>query len=281
MLSKIDVASIEYARLILMWLCFAKRPLTVQEVIDGVVVELGDNARVNLKRRLQDEEDILQICPGFIDIETLSEYMDDHDDEETMIRTLRIAHYSVQEYLESDRIRQQAAAIFSMQSATSNLEATQICLVYLLDTVLSDGELAAATLDKYPFAGYAARYWYEHYKSCDEGVFPVDPVVMRLFEGENVAFQNWVRIHKPDRLHGKRDFGRDADDIAPQVYYASLLGLRFVLQRLLDMKKEEGAQTSKLQELSSSGVSSLVNAQGGKYGNALQAASYKGHEKIV
>src|SRR5271155_3781280 len=69
MLSNIDAASIEYAKRILMWLCFAKRPMTVREVIDRVVVELGDSPKVNLKRRLQDENDILQICPGFIDID--------------------------------------------------------------------------------------------------------------------------------------------------------------------------------------------------------------------
>src|ERR1700722_7994577 len=235
MLSKIDIASIEYARQILMWLCFAKRPLSVREIIDGVVVELGDNARVNLKRRLHDEDDILQICPGFIDIETFPEYMLKEHGQGTMTRTLRIAHYSFQEHLESDRIRQQAGAIFSMQSCPSNLEGTQIWLVYLLGTVLSDAELTAAMLEKYPFAEYAARYWYEHYKSSDEGVLPVDPVVLRFFEGENAAFQNWIRMHDPDGAYSGIDFGRGA---APPVYYASLLGLRFVVHGLLDMKKE-------------------------------------------
>jgi hypothetical protein len=307
MLCKIDVASIEYARKILMWLCFAKRPLTVPEVIDGLVVELGNNARVNLakrpltvpevidglvvelgnnarvnlKRRLQDENDILQICPGFIDIGLSPDEIPKEYGEDVMSRTVRIAHYSVQEYLESDRIRQQKAAMFSMQSATSNLEATQICLVYLLGTVLLDVELTAATLDKYPFATYAATYWYKHYKSGDERVSPMDPFVMRLFQGENGAFQNWTRIHDPDRLYHPQDFRRDADAIASSVYYASLLGLRCVLDGLFGMKKQEGTRTSKLQELSSSGVSSLVNAQGGEYGNALQSASWAGHEEVV
>jgi len=42
-----------------------------QKVINGLVVELGDNPRVNFKRRLQDEYNIIQICPDFIDIETV------------------------------------------------------------------------------------------------------------------------------------------------------------------------------------------------------------------
>jgi hypothetical protein len=34
-----------------------------QKVINGLVVELGDNPRGNFKRRLQDEYNIIQICP--------------------------------------------------------------------------------------------------------------------------------------------------------------------------------------------------------------------------
>jgi ankyrin repeat domain-containing protein 50 len=281
MLSKIDAASIEYARQILMWLCFAKRPLTVREVIDGVIVEPGDNPRVNLKRRLQDGDDILHICPGFIDVETSPDRTPRTYTQNNMARRVRITHYSVQEYLESDRIRQQTAAIFGMQSTTSNLEAAQICLVYLLDTTLSESKLTAAKLDKFPFADYAAKNWYEHYKSGDGEGSPVDLLIMQLFGGQQVAFQNWIKIHDPDRHYSIYDFERDSDDIASPVYYASLLGLRHVLCGLLETKREGDAQTSKSQELSSSGVSSLVNAQGGEYGNALQAASLRGHEKIV
>jgi ankyrin repeat domain-containing protein 50 len=39
-----------------------------------------------------------------------------------MTLTLRIAHFSVQEYLESDRVRQQKAAVFVIESASAHAE---------------------------------------------------------------------------------------------------------------------------------------------------------------
>jgi hypothetical protein len=100
MLLNIDTDLIDYARRILMWLCFSKRPLTVPELIDGVAVELGDHARLNRKRRLYDGNDILQ---------NLSR-LQAEDDKPSYI--VSVAHYSVQEYLESNRLWMQEVAFF-------------------------------------------------------------------------------------------------------------------------------------------------------------------------
>jgi hypothetical protein len=66
MLLNIDSTVMEDARRVLMWLCFTKRPLTIRELIDGIAIELGDDAGLDRDRRLCDKNDILQICPGFI-----------------------------------------------------------------------------------------------------------------------------------------------------------------------------------------------------------------------
>ena len=58
------------------------------------------------------------------------------------------------------------------------------------------------------------------------------------------------------------NFTRSATSIATPLYYASLTGLHQASCYLLE---ESGD----------------VNVQGGAYGNALQAASYRGHEGIV
>ena len=116
-LREIDKSCVDDAKRILTSLCFAKRPMTISEL----AVELG-NSRLNLSRRLQDKDDIGQICPSFIDIglggpETLPT-RECHG----KARTVRIVHYSVQEFLESDRIRQQSMARHSMQSTISYVE---------------------------------------------------------------------------------------------------------------------------------------------------------------
>lgn len=89
-------------------LCFAARPLTVPELIEGVVIDIS-STRLNLKRRLQNADDIHDICLGLVDI-TLN--TDDRAGLDVPMQTVRIAHFSVQEYLESQRIQSQKAAIY-------------------------------------------------------------------------------------------------------------------------------------------------------------------------
>jgi ankyrin repeat domain-containing protein 50 len=55
-------------RQILTILCYAKRLLTVLELIEGIAVELGDNLRLNLDSRLDNEDDIYRIYPGLIEL---------------------------------------------------------------------------------------------------------------------------------------------------------------------------------------------------------------------
>ncbi len=69
MLLNISAESVEDARRILTMLCCATRPLTLQEVIEAVAVELGNDPRLNIDGRLDDEGEIHRICPGLIEID--------------------------------------------------------------------------------------------------------------------------------------------------------------------------------------------------------------------
>ena len=82
MLCNIDQANVEDARRIFTLLCSALRPLLVSELIDGIAIELSGQARLNLKRRLRDPDDIHQICPGLIDIDIDPSYPDEGEQEE-------------------------------------------------------------------------------------------------------------------------------------------------------------------------------------------------------
>jgi len=264
MLCNIDHGLIEDARRILALLCFAPRPLTVQELIDGIAVEIYHSPGLNRKRRLQDSNDIREICLGFIDIGLGADPTDETYYEKELTSTVRIAHFSVQEYLESDRIRHQKAMKFSLTSVIEHAEIAQTCLIYLLEPALSRSELNETVLKEYPLARFAATYWYHHYK---EAVCPDSKLVnlaLKLFQRQE-TFLMWVRLHNIDRGRRTRDqFNLTLDQIAAPVYYASLLGHDQVLYELITSK-----------------ASKLINAQGGYYGNALQAASAEGHKKVV
>ena len=142
MLTNIDPELTEDAKRILTWLCFAKFPVSVQEIMEGLMVELGENPKLDRERRLQDANDVIWICPGLISLSTLengaSSNSDDAllDSEDTSRAPLvRIAHFSVQEYLESDRIRSQTASKFALNDRTANTELAKICLVYTLPNI--------------------------------------------------------------------------------------------------------------------------------------------------
>ena len=278
MLCNIEAA--EDARRILTLLCFAQRPLTVQELIDGVAVEINDPMGLNRKRRLQDVNGIRDICGGLIDIGLGADHTTETYREEDLIQSARIAHFSVQEYLESERIRHQKAAMFSLTGVAAHTEIAQICLTYLLEHGLSSSALDYSLLKEFPLAHFAAEYWYPHYQNTANHDPGLEDSILKLFQRRD-SFATWVKLHDVDKPWGTVNFHRALDDIPAPVYYASLLGLDQVLHDLFNSEKLESILILALSPAPTSNVSKKINAQGGRFGNALQAASVGGYEKVV
>ncbi len=281
MLCGIEHSLIKDARRILTLLCFASRPLTVQELIDGIAMETNDPSGLNHRHKMQGADDIHTICRGFVEISLEAGYMTETYNERELIPTVRIAHFSVQEYLESERIRDQKAARFALTSATAHAEITQICLGYLLEPRLSLLTLDQNVLKEYPLAHFAAKFWYYHYINARNPGSKLDDFILKLFQ-QKESFASWVELHDMDRPWRSYPYASYAsDDTAAPVYYASLLGLDQPLAQLICNWKSESISSPALSPTSITEVSKLVNAQGGFYGNALQAASREGHEKTV
>jgi hypothetical protein len=113
----------------------------------------------------------------------------------------------------------------------------------------------------FPLSKYAAEHWIIHSQSGSKTKSQsslVLALMMKLLTEENNAFVNWVQIYDIDRPY----LQATRDEIAKPLYYTSLAGLTEASYILLEMRAD-------------------VNAQGGVYGNALQAASYEGHEAIA
>ena len=270
-LCSIDKSLIRDARRILTLLCFAARPLTVLELIDAVAVEINPPG-LNPRRRLQDADDILSICPGLVDIDigTRSKGKKWQED------TFRIAHFSVQEYLESERIRSQKARIFGLSGAIAHAEIAQISLIYWLEPSLAVTKLDEKLLKMYPLAHFAAESWYHHYKSADNWKFELDNLVLKLFKRQKDFVRTWIYgLRNREKIY---DLLR-ASEKTP-VYYASFLGLSRVLQELLVLKEQEDIGAHILPQKPAF-QNANVNTNGVYYGNALQAASFQGHENIV
>ena len=275
----IDNHSIEDARRILTLLCFAARPLKVSELIDGVAVEVNGATGLNRKRRLQDVDDIRYICPGLIDIVLDSGQLSESSQGEEFVSTVRIAHFSVQEYLKSSRIVHQRAAFFNLNSIEANAEIAKICLTYLLEHDLSHSISDKVLVEEFPLAQFAAEYWHHHYRNTARPSPQLDDLILTLFQNRH-AFTTSVKLCNMDAFRPTvLRFDLRSDQIASPVYYASLLGLDQILPALIDNKQEGDLTVSAQSKMSTS--SRDLNAQNGLFGNALQAASWSGHEKIV
>ena len=280
MLCNVDEILVEDAQRILTLLCFAVRPLTVHELIDGIAVEIHGSRGLNRKRRLQDADDIRRICPGLIEIGQDATQAKETYQEEKYIPTVRIAHFSVQEYLRSERIRHQKAAIFSLNSDKANSEVAQICLTYLLERDLTHSILDQSLLEEFPLARFAAEYWHHYYREAVKSASEVEILVLTLFQDWH-SFTTSIKIYDADSYQpAATTFNRTTDGIASPIYYTSLLGLDKILPALLD-SKQVNPIISPHAIASALTFSQDVNAQGGCYGNALQAASFQGYEKVV
>jgi hypothetical protein len=245
----------DYAIRILQWLTFSARPLSVEEVAEVVAIDVARDPAFDRDEVLEDPLEVLDICSSLVTITTNKADRRSGSAQ----RIVALAHYSVQEYLVSDRIRQGSAKQYSMQEAKCQSAITRGSLKYLMQL---QQPLEEETLPVFALARYSAEFWSSHLrKTADEGE-QAGQLAASLMAKEQPAYLTWIRLHDPDRPWEEPNLEKSDDNIPMPLYYAALLGFSIVTRLLLDA----GAD---------------VNAQGGEYGNALQAASYRGHKQVV
>ncbi|VUC23020.1 unnamed protein product [Clonostachys rosea] len=251
MLLNINEEYIEDASRVLSLLTCAKRPLTVLEVIEAVAVELGDSPALNPDGRLLDGDEILRLCPGFLELAACSR---------SGKTTVRISHFSVQEYLESERLHPTLAR-FKVHRPEAHAQIASICLTYLMEPQGSN----ATSSTEYPLRDYSTTAWHQHYRDADSNLHQVEDQAMRFFQLTGSAFRIWAK-----------DYSGSARLVSP-VFYASYLGLASLLSRLL----EERRSNCSIYRKRLPDIDTYINAQNGRDGTALQAASKQGHEAVV
>ena len=244
-----------YAMRILQWLTFSARPLSVTEVAQVVAIDVAREPAFDRNEVLVDPLEALDICSSLV---TITKNEEDGRLGPTQ-QIIALAHYSVREYLVSDRIRQGSAKQYSMQEAVCQSAITRGSLKYLMQL---QQPLERETLQVFALARYSAKFWSSHLRKTGDEMEQISQLTMGLLTREEPAYLNWLRLHDPDRPWEGPNLKKSLDSVPMPLYYAAMLGFSIITGLLLDA----GAD---------------VNAQGGKYGNALRAASYKGHEQIV
>ena len=320
-LIRIDQRLRKQAIVLLQWLAYAQSPPTLGELTEASIVDPTGDGSVQSDDRggLQDTLEILaELITCGKAVESNHEDDDDDDDdisnaegenesEDEIINNnniyatwsgrrvglrsrVRLAHFSVKEYLESKRILQSSAKDFFLEPGMSHEFLAQSCLAYIIH-YSSSREKTSSTQDmlKFPLLRYAAQSWHYHSLNGLSGDITRET---SLLQSED-AKRDWLIVHRPN-MEWKHPFDH-LDNVGSSLYYASFLGLARVVRALVkqgaDVDAEGGTYGNALQAASFSGDEKVVamllergadvNAQGGAYGNALQAASYWGYEKVV
>ena len=174
-------------------------------------------------------------------------------------KAVQFSHFSVQEYLTSDRIANaEHISRFHLALKPAHTLLAKACLSVLLHL---DYSIDKAMIKNFPLAEYAARHWVEHADFEDVSWYIRDGIDL-LFDKDKPHFAAWVWIHNVDPIYHADTAYPQQPDAVP-LYYAALCGFGGLVLRLLAAHPQD------------------LNAKGGVYGSPLNAASAKGHLHIT
>ncbi|KAF3483408.1 uncharacterized protein GIQ15_02732 [Arthroderma uncinatum] len=259
---------------ILMWICHARREITVPELSNALSVRVGQRA---MNTMYSPSPRVMETCcQGLVVI-----------DFRTM--AIRLAHYSIQEYLVgcSDQLFLHAEASLA-----------SICLTYLLfDTFregpLPDGSGINLRMETYPFLSYAATYWGVHAQRS-ENSSSVQHLISEFFSSRDaVACANQVMQYA--RFYRKLYWEPAECYSTTPLHVVSHFGLEKTLHKLLDqgdvvIDEPTKAGTTALIKAASTGhvliVRELLLRGADPYvmnwfGNALHCAAEAGQARVI
>jgi hypothetical protein len=253
-----------YAIRILRWLAFSSRPLLLAEVAEVAALDSDRCPTFDRDEILQDPWDVLSICSSLVTVNVTASV---NANTNRVLNTLRgpvvlLAHYSVKEYLTSERIFDSTATTFGLNPALCHEKIAQCCIQYLLQFDRPSA-LTEEHLNEYPLAEYSAQYWVSHTKADLEDDAEKLAMILELLNTNETAYLTSIRLHDPDSFSEGTNFGLALTDLPSPLYHASQIGLPVIVKRLIEDSRID------------------VNVQGGKYDNPLQAASSKGHLDVV
>lgn len=116
-------------------------------MIEALAIDLEQSV-YDETQRFEDPDDLLTLCGSL----TINER-----------GILKLAHYSVKEYLTSHRILHSPQTAYYMSSLTADLRLTQSCLLYLSYVDRMERE-TSNSYDMLPLHSYSFGHWFYHYK---------------------------------------------------------------------------------------------------------------------
>ena len=248
----IDKEKQPYTNRLFQCLAMAIRPLFVEELagLFAILPNPESTPEFNIDWRPEDpEEFILSACSTLV----------------TIVKTrhgkvVQFAHFSVREYLTSDRIGNSASAShFHILPKLAHTLLARACLSVLLQ--LDHSNYVARSQD-FPLALYAAKHWVNHAR-FENVSSNIKDEMDYLFDRNKPHLDAWVSLsgirYNPLACRHPHPLQPDAET----VFYAALYGFRDLAERLLNAHPLES------------------NARGLSYAIPLHEALLNGHLDVV
>ncbi|CUS13991.1 unnamed protein product, partial [Tuber aestivum] len=256
-LESIDEMQRVYIQRAMHWLTFSVEPLTLSQLAEAVRIEYDVDKYGEDSKPLFNMSSLMSICPSLISFEDARNGQSASQED----RRLRLAHFSVKEYLISERAAQGPGAYCHISEDKANFLMGHACLSRILwhnaPATVQEGKVEETS-----FLYHSSRYWFRYIGSIeDTAPTQLSNAALKVLE----LGKGWLDVYDPDCpyrdplvLPGSRVY-------PPALYYSSLLNL-VTTCKLLVSRTEDAVN---------------VNAQGGEYGNALQAAAIRGNESVA
>ena len=216
--------------MIMQWLAYSQRPMTLTEISAALTVDPYDDHPFDMERRLEDPQDLLRICSSLVTT-VLVPRRQKRRHPSGSGEMLQFAHFSVREYLESSRTHDGPAKRYAIQGIRSNTFIAESCIIYLLHLEVSqtrtDTDYYESLCEEYPLVEYAAFYWIDHAQRAGE-----DGNIIAL--GKTFPVSKFQRLDK--RLafcHSRRDWCFDAQGKHLPLLYALSLNVPKITSALI------------------------------------------------
>ena len=208
------------------WLSFSKRPLSLLELCEAVVIDEED-CTIDEDYRLQPPTILLSVCKGLIV----------HDEDSDQVA---LAHSSIKAFLTSTRIGETEASFFAFDHQGATQKIIRTCLTYLMFDDFRGGccdrKMLHDRIERYYLLKYAALYWAVHASQRSEPVYLIDEDDLVLitkflstynsYSSTGGNFTHWV-------LCLIEDVEDKAIRATEPLYYMCSFGLTSIVDRLI------------------------------------------------
>lgn len=161
----------------LKWLAFSVRPLTVEELAEIFIIRPEEEVVIHNNKRLHDSKNVLEFFSGLVTTQ-----------KETSVR---LAHFSIKEYLTSGRAHQTVGPAFSFAEADAHLFIASSCIAY--HACFTNTDCTTWNGDIYKLKSYAVSNWAAHLEMVPQSSWP-DTMLGRVANFLAVQSENLLNM---------------------------------------------------------------------------------------